>query len=152
MQAFVEAYDGNATKAAIAAGVPQRSAAQQGAKWMRMAKIKEAIRNRADSRQQTEQRILTREDRQRFWSQMVTKAGVKDADRLKASELLGRSEADFTDTSRIEVAEGVMAAIARAWQPQVEPAPVKHEFAQAPAEEAPERDDDEVTPVPGGDE
>jgi len=45
--------------------------------------------------------IASRKDRQRFWTKVVNGAleGIKITmgDRLKASELLGRSEADFTD-------------------------------------------------------
>ena len=41
--------------------------------------------------------IKTREDRQKWWSGMMDTA-EKDSDKLKASELLGRSNADFTDT------------------------------------------------------
>jgi len=37
--------------------------------------------------------------RKKFWSDMMVLA-EKDGDKLKASELLGRSEADFSDTLR----------------------------------------------------
>lgn len=43
-----------------------------------------------------EKHIADRAERQRFWSKTMVSA-PKIADRLKASELLGRSEADFTD-------------------------------------------------------
>jgi hypothetical protein len=41
-------------------------------------------------------KIKTRLERQAFWSNMMDNAG-NDADKLRASELLGKSEADFTD-------------------------------------------------------
>lgn len=37
-----------------------------------------------------------RDERKQFWSEMMDTAD-RSSDRLKASELLGRSEADFTD-------------------------------------------------------
>lgn len=40
--------------------------------------------------------LKNRTKRQEFWSFMMETA-ERDTDRLKASELLGRSEADFTD-------------------------------------------------------
>lgn len=43
--------------------------------------------------------IKDKDGRQKFWSE-VMECGENDAVRLKASELLGRSEADFIDTQR----------------------------------------------------
>lgn len=43
--------------------------------------------------------IKNKESRKQWWSRMMETA-EKDGDRLKASELLGRSEADFIDTTR----------------------------------------------------
>lgn len=44
-------------------------------------------------------------ERKEFWSEIMDTA-EKPSDRLKASELLGRSEADFTDTIRHGGADG----------------------------------------------
>ncbi len=41
--------------------------------------------------------VMNREARQKFWTEMINDKTAKVADRLKASELLGKSEADFTD-------------------------------------------------------
>jgi hypothetical protein len=41
--------------------------------------------------------VKTRTERQEFWSTVVNDDTVSMPDRLRASELLGRSEADFTD-------------------------------------------------------
>lgn len=46
-----------------------------------------------------EKGVKSRESRKEFWSRMMDTA-ERDGDRLKASELLGRSEADFVDTTR----------------------------------------------------
>jgi hypothetical protein len=48
----------------------------------------------------------TKDERKVFWSDMMDQA-IKDGDRLKASELLGRSEADFTDTIKHGVDESM---------------------------------------------
>ena len=49
--------------------------------------------------------VKSRIDRKKFWSEIMETA-EKPADRLKASELLGRTEADFTDVTRHEGADG----------------------------------------------
>jgi hypothetical protein len=41
--------------------------------------------------------ILSREQRQEWWSKVVQDQAEEMKNRLKASELLGKSEADFTD-------------------------------------------------------
>jgi hypothetical protein len=41
--------------------------------------------------------VFSRQQRQAFWTQVVDDPKASMADRLRASELLGRSEADFTD-------------------------------------------------------
>ena len=41
--------------------------------------------------------IFTRKQRQEFWTTVMTDPKANLADRLRSSELLGRSEADFTD-------------------------------------------------------
>lgn len=45
--------------------------------------------------------VLSRRERQQFWSKVVLDDEQRMTDRLKASELLGKSEKDFVD--RIEV-------------------------------------------------
>ncbi|MDZ4243839.1 MAG: hypothetical protein U1C57_01910, partial [Candidatus Doudnabacteria bacterium] len=44
--------------------------------------------------------IMSKQERQEFWTAM-TKTAEKDSDKLKASELLGRSCADFIDKREI---------------------------------------------------
>ena len=41
--------------------------------------------------------IKTRQQRQEFWSRMMDDVGQKASDRLKASELLKRSQGDFIE-------------------------------------------------------
>lgn len=41
--------------------------------------------------------IANRQQRQQFWTSMMSDENASNGDKLRASELLGRSEADFTD-------------------------------------------------------
>lgn len=48
----------------------------------------------------TDSGVASRLDRQRLWTAIMLDAGAKTPDRLKASELLGKSEGDFLDRVR----------------------------------------------------
>ena len=89
---FIKFYCGNATDAARKAGY--KSPKLSGHENMTKPNILKLIKNREDKRNNP--KIKSREQRQAFWSKMMDNA-EKDSDQLKASELLGRSEADFTD-------------------------------------------------------
>ena len=80
-KAFVEAYNGNGRETAIMVGYSEKTADSIASRLLSMVKVKLAIDER-----------VARENKD-----MVA------SDRLKASELLGRSEADFTDRKEIEV-------------------------------------------------
>lgn len=67
---------------------------------MRNVEIKEAIHLREQER--LCEAIASRTERQRFWSSIMRNAEEKTTDRLKASELLGRSECDFSDRVNID--------------------------------------------------
>lgn len=102
---FVEAYmgkaAGNATKAARIAGYSgdDITLASVGYENLRKPQIHAAINARTES----DPLVATRFDRQRFWTRvMLGKEFVGDEapamkDRLKASELLGRSQLDFVE-------------------------------------------------------
>ena len=94
-QRFVDAYDGNATAAALAAGYSAKTAAFIGAENLRKPKILAELKNRETLRRTP--LIATREERQAFWTATMRNAKAEMRDRLKASELLGKSEADFVD-------------------------------------------------------
>jgi len=100
-QRFIDFYDGNATGAARKAGYLQaeRSGLQNVGNYRILAEIKKREQKRNNKH------IMSREERQEFWTEML-KTAEKDSDRLKASELLGRSEADFTDNKRISGPDG----------------------------------------------
>ena len=103
-QRFIDFYDGNATAAALKAGYSQRTAYSIGQENLNKPEIADAIGKREVKRNGPI--IMSREDRQVFWTKM-TKQAERDGDKLKASELLGRSQADFTDRHEVDVSETV---------------------------------------------
>lgn len=98
-QAFVEAYCGNATEAALQAGYSPKTAAFIGAENLKKPKINVAIKEREDKR--LSPLIAKREERQEFWTSMMRDKTRKDDIRLKASELLAKSEGDFLERREI---------------------------------------------------
>lgn len=96
---FAEIYDGNATEAAIRAGYASGSAEVTGARLLRNAKVQGIIKGREQSESRV--RIASRQQRQEFWTSVMSDGEVDMKDRLKASELLGKSEGDFLD--RVEL-------------------------------------------------
>lgn len=102
---FVEAYDGNATAAAIAAGYSPKNARNTGARMLTKANIRAALRDRENRR--IESTILTREERQAFWSDIIRSEDEKNImAKLKASELLAKSEGDFLDRHELTGKDG----------------------------------------------
>jgi phage terminase small subunit len=98
---FVEAYTGNATEAAIKAGYTARSAYNAGDRLMKNDEVIAAIKAREET--ERERLVAARWERQRFWTSVMRDECEKTDARLKASELLGKSEADFTDIVRASV-------------------------------------------------
>lgn len=94
-QRFVDAFDGNATDAAIKAGYSKKSAALIGNENLRKPLIVRAIKAREQKR--IAPAIWDREKRQEFWTATANDETIDIKARLKASELLGRSEADFIE-------------------------------------------------------
>jgi phage terminase small subunit len=92
---FVEFYDGNATEACRKAGYSEKCARQAGTMNMKTPKIIRAIRTRENNKKRTN--VAKRIERQEFWSKTMRDIKIDIQHRLKASELLGKSEADFTD-------------------------------------------------------
>lgn len=92
---FIEAYDGNATQAAIKAGYSKKTAHAIGKENLHKPPIALAIRERQNKIIQP--LIATREDRQKFWTSVQNDPKASMSDRLRASELLGKSVADFSE-------------------------------------------------------
>lgn len=99
---FIEAYDGNATRAAIAAGYSPKWADRQAHTLIeKNGEIREAIRQR-EERQRSEL-IADRVKRQMFWSRIMRDENESMTARLKASELLAKSEGDFLERIQAQV-------------------------------------------------
>ena len=101
---FVEAYDGNARKAAIAAGYSEKTAEVIGHENLRKPKILAEIKAREVVR--STPLIASRAERQQFWSSVMRDKDQQMRDRLKAAELLGKSEADFIERQEITGRDG----------------------------------------------
>jgi hypothetical protein len=96
-QKFIDCYCGDIKDAAEKAGLSYQYCRRLATK----SNIIEAIRDRQD----TEIRpidIADRQERQKFWSMMMRDTSEDAKDRLKASDLLGKSEADFTDNLHVK--------------------------------------------------
>lgn len=99
---FVEAYmanGGNATAAARSAGYQgdDKTLSTTGYRLLRNAKVRKAI----DARAAAADDVASREERQRFWSDLMRDAQQDLRFRLKASELLGKASGDFLDRHEI---------------------------------------------------
>jgi phage terminase small subunit len=122
---FVERFmaSGNATKAAQQAGYSKRTASQIGYHLLRKVQIQQAIVERA----QSDPAVWTRAERQRFWTDVARGAGLfakaSLRDRLKASELLGKSQADFVEriehTGKLTLLEEALTASRQTGAPDV---------------------------------
>ena len=94
-KAFVEAYSGNATEAAEKAGYSKKTAHSQGQRLLKHVEVAEAIKGR--EQRESRNRIASRQRRQEFWTDTMENADAEMKDRLRACELLGKSEGDFLD-------------------------------------------------------
>ena len=101
-QAFVNAYAGNATAAALAAGYSKKTAYSHGQRLLKNGEIQEAIKDRETKRMAPT--IATRLERQEFWTSVLRSEDESMKDRLKAAELLGKSEGDFLERIEMDVA------------------------------------------------
>lgn len=122
-QAFVDAYAGNGVEAARAAGYTGDDAtlATSASRLLRHAEVSAAIARRNVVVEQARQeavaqagRIATRAERQAFWTQVMLDTEEDMASRLKASELLGKSEADFKERVEHDVADSFAAMLLEA--------------------------------------
>jgi len=105
-QRFIDFYDGNATDAARKAGYKgnNNTLGQVGDENLKKPKILKAILERETKRNKST--IADRQERQEFWTEFMRNKDITPQERFKASELLGRSEADFTDNQRISDPDG----------------------------------------------
>ena len=91
-QKFIDSYKGNIEEAAKAAGYTYGYARKM---MVTNSNMVSAIRNRGVT--ENAPLVASRQERQRFWTDTMQDVEGEMKDRLRASELLGKSEADFTD-------------------------------------------------------
>lgn len=101
---FIAAYNGNATAAAIEAGYSTKNADKIGGQLMKNPRIVAAIRARENER--NAEAIATREERQRFFTAIMRDEGQPTRERLRATELLGKSEGDFVERQEVTGKDG----------------------------------------------
>ena len=101
---FTELYSGNAAEAARLAGYSEKTAYSIGQELLNKPEIMERIQERESQR--LSEAIANREERQIFWSSIMRNVEEKTADRLKASELLAKSNGDFLE--RVQAMVGTM--------------------------------------------
>lgn len=96
-QLFILEYqkDFNATQAAIRSGYSAKTAYSQGQRLLKSPEVRKALDNYMTERQS--EFIATREERQKFWTMIMYDEELSIKDRLRASELLGKSFGDFID-------------------------------------------------------
>ena len=96
-QRFVDFYDGNATEACRKAGYKgsKNTLKSVASKNMTKHDIISAIESR--ERLSKEKAIMDRESRQELWTMIALDINERTDTRLRASELLGKSEGDFID-------------------------------------------------------
>jgi hypothetical protein len=136
---FVEAYDGDVIYACRIAGIGGASASdaylkKKGEELLKQPLILDAIKDRSKYILSTQHAIATREERQALWTAImknedphrkeeVDSNGVPIPEgniplpiRLKASELLGKSEADFVDRIDMSVQHSLSDLIQQSYQ------------------------------------
>lgn len=120
---FIEAYSGNAAEAARAAGYSPKTADKIASQLMDKQEIIDAIHAREKERTSAE--IMTREQRQIFWSSIMRDDSQRITDRLRASELLAKSEGDFIVRQEITGANG------ESLIPNTSPITIEYEFVKS---------------------
>jgi len=99
-RAFVQAYTGNAAEAARQAGYSERTCRAIGQRLLTRVDIKKALNEREQER--LNPLIASREQRQEFWTRTMLDENQEMQHRLKAAELLGRSEGDFMERLQVD--------------------------------------------------
>ena len=94
---------GNKVQSALAAGYTTKSAQQACRQLSGNIRVKTAID--AKLAQIRAESVATRRERQEFWTKTYKDENIPMSDRLRASELLGKSEADFIDKHILQTNE-----------------------------------------------
>ena len=124
---FVEVYMacGNARQAAREAGYSESFAVKKSHELLRRADVQAAIEARTprDLELPPDARVLTRIERQAWWTSLVLGEvpGATLEQRLRASELLARSQGDFIDRKHVEIGLTLEQMVAAAGRPAAPP-------------------------------
>ena len=90
----------NASEAARRAGYSAKTAASQAERLLRNVEISEAVKKALEEKNNA--LIATREERQKFWTETLRDVEEDMKNRLRASELLAKSECDFTERREVQ--------------------------------------------------
>jgi phage terminase small subunit len=107
---FCEAFagnGGNAHQAALSAGYAKPT--PEGVYCLRKPKIQKALEHLRKST--TNSAIMTREERQMMWTEFAKDKSMTPTERMKASELLGKSQADFIDRTELSGSVSVTSVV-----------------------------------------
>ncbi|MBF0260067.1 MAG: terminase small subunit [Desulfamplus sp.] len=92
---FIDLYDGNAEQTAIKAGYSVKYAKRAGIRNLKNDTLRHLLEEKRQAEIKPE--VMNRIQRQVFWSDIIRDESLSIRDRLRASELLGRSEGDFLE-------------------------------------------------------
>ena len=131
---FVECFDGDIEKAARLAGFTGTSAAllEKGKELLANPDIVKALKFRSEMESKTMKVVADRQERQFFWSELMKNRDpyvdpaqpTEDGEppkpiplqlRIKASEMLGKSEADFIEKVEMNVQHSLADLITQAY-------------------------------------
>ena len=104
-QAFIHEYLAclNATQAAIRAGYSPKTAYSIGQRLLKNVEVSKAINSAMNERKSA--LIANRSERQEFWTHVMRDNDTDMKQRLKASELLAKSECDFVERHEITTSD-----------------------------------------------
>ena len=102
---FIAEYlkDMNATQAAIRAGYSPKTAYSIGQRLLKNVEVSQAINSAMKERKSA--LIAKRQERQEFWTLVMRDNDTDMKQRLKASELLAKSECDFIERHEITTSD-----------------------------------------------
>lgn len=118
--AVIDMYDGNATQTAKLLGVSTQTVINA----IRLPQVREQIMGRRPT-VDMEGLIADREERQAFWTATMRDPNKSVIERLKASELLGRSQCDFSERQILEGQITSLGDVVKTLTVQAEPVKVE---------------------------
>lgn len=117
-QLFCDYYlqSGNATESAIKAGYSKKTARFVGSENLTKHNIKEYIKKYQD--EQKSSRIADINEIKEFWTNLLRSDQYEPKDRIKASELLGKTAGAFLDKQEIKITTSSLAEELRKLTPE----------------------------------